>query len=295
MNFLQLEYFIELVKQNSFSKAAEKLGISQAALSLSHSKLEKEIGYPLLEHHKRAIVLTPHGKEFYKFSLSFTHEMNNIYSEFEEAKGIYNKKTVNLGISHSQYHANWLSNIYDIYPDMRLNILQMSQRQIQEDLLNGSLDFGIVSGTKTLPPLNRYLLSSQPFELLVLASSPLANRNTIGLDTLSKVPLVALFPSANEHRMIDILSKELNFTPNIVFEGSSTIMTELFHEGFGGIITCAHDKRQYMRYPPKYYHSLEVLGTNIRYEYYLQWAEHCYLTKYNRLFRDYVLDYYHLL
>lgn len=95
MNFLQLEYFIELVKQNSFSKAAEKLGISQAALSLSHSKLEKEVGYPLLEHHKRAIVLTPHGKEFYKFSLSFTHEMNNIYSEFEETKGIYNKKAVN--------------------------------------------------------------------------------------------------------------------------------------------------------------------------------------------------------
>ena len=41
MNFLQLQYFAEVIKQGSFSKAAEALGISQAALSLSYNKLEK--------------------------------------------------------------------------------------------------------------------------------------------------------------------------------------------------------------------------------------------------------------
>ena len=38
MNFLQLEYFIKIVEHGSFSRAAEDLGISQAALSLSHTK-----------------------------------------------------------------------------------------------------------------------------------------------------------------------------------------------------------------------------------------------------------------
>ncbi len=295
MNFLQLEYFVELVNQNSFSKAAEKLGISQAALSLSHSKLEKEVGYPLLEHHKRSIVLTPYGKEFLNFCMSVTHEMDDIYYEFQETKAIFNKKTVRLGISDSQYYANWLSNIYDMYPDMRLNILQMSQHRIQECLLNGTLDFGIVSGTDMSPIINRHLLSSQPYELLVLADSPLANRSSIGSDGLSEVPLVALSPSATDLRMVDILSRDLNFSPNIVFEGSQTTMIELFHEGVGNIITCAHDKRQYTLYPPKHYRSIEILGTYNRYEYYLQWADHRYFTKYNSLFRDYVLEYYHLL
>lgn len=57
----------------------------------------------------------------------------------------------------------------------------------------------------------------------------------------------------------------------------------------------AHDKRQYTRLAPENYCSLEILGPSSRYEFYLQWAEHRYFTKYTQIFRDYILNYYHLL
>ncbi|MDO4280028.1 MAG: LysR family transcriptional regulator [Peptococcaceae bacterium] len=295
MNFLQLQYFIEIARHESFSKAAEALGVSQAALSLSHSKLEKELGQTLLEHRKRRVILTPYGEIFLNFCMIVTHEVEDIHSEFQESKGIFDEKEVFLGISDTQYYADWLTDIYDDYPDMRLHILQMSQEQIQDSLINGTLDFGIISGSGIRPTLNRRLLTSQPFELFVLADHPLADRTTISAELLEKQPLISLSPSSQKERMVDILSRELNFHPDIVFEGSQNIMAELFHAGIGGIITCAHDKRQYMQMPPENYASLEILGTNTRYEFYLQWADHRYFTKYNRLFRDYVLDYYHLL
>lgn len=295
MNFLQLQYFIEIVRQDSFSKAADALGISQAALSLSHSKLEKEFGYPLIEHHKRKIHLTPYGKIFLNFCMIITHEVEDIHFEFQEMKGLYEEKNVFLGISDTQYFADWLTDIYDVYPDMRLHISVMSPAQIQKNLINGNLDFGIISGPGIKPSLNRRLLSSQPYELLVLADHPLAQRTMINADLLAEEPLISLSPSPYNERLVDILSRELNFEPNIVFEGSQSIMIDLFHAGLGGIVTCAHDKRQYMRLSPEHYSSLEILGSSSRYEFYLQWAEHRYFTKYNQLFRDYVLSYYHLL
>lgn len=295
MNFLQLHYFIEIVRQNSFSKAADVLGISQAALSLSQKKLEKELNHPLFEHHKKRIVLTPYGEIFYNFCITITHEIKDIQLEFQEMQGIYTEKTVFLGISDTQYFADWLTDIYDVYPDMHLHISVMTPSQIQTNLINGNLDFGILSGPGIKPSLNRRLLSSQPFELLVLANHPLAQHTMISADVLAKEPLIALSPSPSNERLVDILSRELNFKPNLIFEGSQSVMIDLFHRGFGGIVTCAHDKRQYMRLPPENYCSLEILGTTSRYEFYLQWAEHRYFTKYNQLFRDYVLDYYHLL
>lgn len=295
MNFQQLQYFIEIVNQGSFAKAAEALDISQTALSLSYNKLEKEITYPLLEHHKRKLQLTPYGEIFLNYCMSITHEVEDITFEFQEMNGVSNDKQVFLGVADSQYYIDWLADIYDLYPDIQLNIWQMPPANIQKNLMTGNLDFGIISGPGIRPSLNRRLLTSQPFELLLLADHPLANRTTISTGLLEEIPLISSSPTNTNNRMVDILSNELNFSPKIVFEGSQNIMTELFHAGFGGIITCAHDKRQYMIYPPEHYASLEILGTYSRYEFYLQWSNHRYFTKYNRLFRDYVLNYYHLL
>ncbi len=295
MNFLQLQYFIKIVEQGSFSRAAEVLGISQAALSLSYNKLEKELGYSLIEHHKRKIVLTSYGKIFLNFCTIVTNEVDDIYFEFQEMKGIFEEKNVLLGISDDQYYADWLIDIFDEYPEMILHTSILSERQIQQRLINGQLDFGIISGPSIKPTLNRRLLTSQPYELLVLADHPLANRTMINAETLAEEPLLSMSPSSGNERIVDILSRELSFQPNIIFEGSQEVMIDLFHAGLGGILTCAHDKRQYMRLSPENYCSLEILGASSRYEFYLQWAEHRYFTKYNQLFRNYVLNYYHLL
>ena len=295
MNFLQMRYFVEIATHESFSKAAESLGVSQSALSLANKKLEKELGYPLIENHRQKVTLTPYGKIFLDFCITVTNEMDDVQFEFQEINGIFNEKNVFLGISDTQYYADWLTDIYDIYPDMRLHTAVMSPEDIQHNLINGNLDFGIISGPGIKPALNRRLLSSQPYELLVMADHPMANRTMIDADHLVEEPLVSLATSSLNKRIVDILSEELNIEPNIIFEGTESTMIDLLHAGLGGIVTCTHDKRQYMRLSPENYCSLEILGTTSRYEFYLQWAEHRYFTKYNQLFRNYVLQYYHVL
>ena len=65
MNFNQLEYFVVIIEQKSLSKAANKLFITQPALTLSMQNLEKELGFPLLNKYANGVFPTAEGEIFY--------------------------------------------------------------------------------------------------------------------------------------------------------------------------------------------------------------------------------------
>ena len=65
----QIRYFQSVVRNNSFSEAAEECHISQSAISQQIQALERELGFCLLERKNRKFILTPAGEYFYKKSL----------------------------------------------------------------------------------------------------------------------------------------------------------------------------------------------------------------------------------
>lgn len=293
MTLLRLYYFTEIIKWGSISKAAEHLNISHVALSRTLKKLEDEVGYPLVVHHKRLIKITEYGRIFLNFCYSIIHEMEDIQYEFQEMQGIFEKNQIHLGVTDGNYYGDWLMDLYEDYPNMKIHVLQMSYGEIQQNLINGNLDFGISSTSNSHPSLSEQLLISQPYELLVLSENPLAQRKYIDLDILAKEPIISLPPSHKE-RMIDNISREMYFKPNIIFEGNQDIMIEMFHAGVGSILTCAHNKQQWLQLSSSHYKSLAIRGTFTRYEIYLLWSTHRYVGKYASLFKNHVFDYYHV-
>ena len=78
MLFKQMQYFISIVKNNSFTEAAEENYISQSAISQSIKSLEDELGVKLLNRSNRSFTLTNAGEYFYKQSLIITDEVDRI-------------------------------------------------------------------------------------------------------------------------------------------------------------------------------------------------------------------------
>ena len=76
-----LRYFIEVADQKSFTKAAEKLYISQSTISKAVASLETELQTSLFEHGKRNFALTPSGKLLYAFAT----DVLNYYDSQEKA------------------------------------------------------------------------------------------------------------------------------------------------------------------------------------------------------------------
>ena len=77
----QIRYFQSVVRNNSFSQAAEECHISQSAISQQIKALETELGFPLLKRTNRKFVLTPAGEHFYKKSLVLVADYEQICRE----------------------------------------------------------------------------------------------------------------------------------------------------------------------------------------------------------------------
>ena len=293
MNLLQLAYFQEVAKHQSITQAAKVLDLSQSALSIMMNKLETEIGYPLFTKQGRNIAITSYGEKVLYYSYILLHEMEDIQREFTELRGEENEWKLNLGVTDSNYYGDWILKLMNDYPELQLNVLQMSRDEIYENLLIGKLDFGISNGMEYYEELDSQLLFSQPYQLLVMKDHPLARKGHITMEELVREPLLSLPPSHKE-RLIDNLSSAMHFRPNIVFEGNADIMEQMFHVGVGSILTCTHNCRQWMRYPREQYGLLDIVGTSARYEMYLVWSKNRYQSKCARVFRNYVFDYYHV-
>ena len=147
MNFNQLEFLKELRQQGSFSLAAQKLGVTQPALSLQIQKLEQELGFKLIDRGKRPLVLTSEGEVFFQKSveiLKMTEQLKTISIEMaEEIKG--NLKVGIIPTLAPYLVPFFIAEMRTAYPRLQIEIIEMKTEEIILDLKMGNLDCGILS------------------------------------------------------------------------------------------------------------------------------------------------------
>ncbi|MGJ3648165.1 LysR family transcriptional regulator [Sphingomonas sp. GlSt437] len=87
MELRQLRHFIEIVRSASFGQAAEKLHITQPALSKSIRNLERTLGVQLLERHPGGVVPTDYGTLFLDYATLVTTELERAVEEINQLRG----------------------------------------------------------------------------------------------------------------------------------------------------------------------------------------------------------------
>ena len=103
MDLKQLSYFVNVVDQMSFSKAAQKLHISQPSLSNAIKSLENELGFKLLERTTRNIRLTDAGNVLYNRALNHLWEMDSVEKEKKEVEHVGSGE-LQIGMMESGKH-----------------------------------------------------------------------------------------------------------------------------------------------------------------------------------------------
>ncbi|WNS75390.1 LysR family transcriptional regulator [Bacillus sp. DTU_2020_1000418_1_SI_GHA_SEK_038] len=86
MDIRQLRYFVTVVQEKNYSKAASILHISQPSLSNAIRKLETAVGFQLLERNTRRLALTDSGRIFYKRSLQLIRNFDNMLKDLDAIK-----------------------------------------------------------------------------------------------------------------------------------------------------------------------------------------------------------------
>lgn len=143
MEFRQLEVFVAVAEYKSFSKAADSLFLSQSTASSHIKNLEKELQKPLFYRTTKHLQLTEEGKRFLPYAQRILDTKQVALQELCTSKN----HLLRLGASSipSAYLLpRVLDGFHTLNPDVRFSIKQMDSQEVQERILDGTLEIGFV-------------------------------------------------------------------------------------------------------------------------------------------------------
>jgi LysR family hydrogen peroxide-inducible transcriptional activator len=194
MEIHQLRYFVAVAELGSFTKAAQRCGVSQPSLSQQIQKLERELGQPLLDRFGRSIRLTDAGKAFHERSAVILDAVDEARACVHDGDD-WQAGTVSIGAIHTvapYLLPEIVQRFTKKYPEAQVAVEERLTEMLIERCLAGDLDVGLVA----LPIAERRLRVEPLFkeELLAVlpAASSLAERRRLALEDVTKEPFLLL-------------------------------------------------------------------------------------------------------
>lgn len=192
MDFKQLESFVTIAKLKSFSRAADKLFLTQPTISNHIHLLEKELGTILFNRTNKNISLTEAGEVLYEYAISILNKKDQAYFSLNEFKG---KIEGILDISSSSipelYYLTDLIYSFSLkYPGVKYSLMKYDTRQVYDKLISGDIDFGIVGSKRDTHNLEYIEIMEDDIVLVGPTVGPLCTQEAISLEGLKDIPFV---------------------------------------------------------------------------------------------------------
>jgi DNA-binding transcriptional LysR family regulator len=190
MELRQLTYFVELARQLNFSRAAQRLNISQPPLSRQIQQLESELGLKLFVRDKRSVYLTDAGRALLNDAQSLVANaarFKDTASLAAQGKagivrigiGMGLGKHVNAAVTeHSKHFPSVELELHDIFSTRQNHALR--ERLIDVGFMRPPVDDGLLSET----------IVKEHFEVLICRTNPLAAGRSVTLAELASEPLL---------------------------------------------------------------------------------------------------------
>ena len=227
MNSKQIEYFLTLASLGSFSKASEKLSISQPSLSQYIKKLEGEIGCELFIRGSQTLALTQSGEAFLRYARTVGDLERNLHFELEDIKNDFSGK-IKIGISHfrcSGMMPEVVSQFRKIYPDIKIMLYEKTVSELAADMSDFLCDIFILPHDREYPDYESMDIAEEKFVLAVpvriannysLPAALSEKNKEIDLSLLSGAEFISLFEGQKAEIELSRLCKESNTDINIV-------------------------------------------------------------------------------
>jgi LysR family transcriptional regulator, transcription activator of glutamate synthase operon len=223
MELQQLKYFREVAEREHVTRAAERLFVSQSAVSRAVTQLEEELGVPLFYRQGRAVVLSPYGR-------LFLEHVNRALSVLESGKRLLSEQTgeetgtISLGFLHSlgvEMVPRLIKEYRRRHPRVQFTLLvQRSGEKLMEELAAGNIDLCLsVPGMFDQSDVRWSYLLDEELLIVVPQTHRLAARRTVSLKELSSELFLALSPEHTLRIIFDGVCAEALFLPKIAFVG----------------------------------------------------------------------------
>ncbi|MBR0404794.1 MAG: LysR family transcriptional regulator [Eggerthellaceae bacterium] len=152
MNFASLEYFETLAQERSFTKASERLHITQQSLSSHIAKLEKELGCQLVVRHV-PLELTYAGEVFLNYASSLRDQYTTMRHEFLDISK-NDEGILRVGIAFTRGRTilpDIIMAFHEKHPHVRIALVEATNEALRQKLVEGDIDLAIAFFPTSLP------------------------------------------------------------------------------------------------------------------------------------------------
>lgn len=242
----EMKYIYTIYKNASFSKAADKLFITQPALSIAVSKVEARIGMPLFDRTSKPLKLTPAG-EYY---IQKYYEIRNLENELEQQlNDLSSLQTGTLRIGGSHYFNSYvlppvLVSFSKKYPNISLKLTEAGSDSLLERLYNQDIDLTFNCSEKPKDSFRRTpcfidtLLLSVPktwdivkrLEDFAFSADDILKKKhqrfdvpTVSLSEFADIPFILLTPGNNLHDRCYAMFEAAGFNPVVKMQVSQLV------------------------------------------------------------------------
>lgn len=193
MDLGQLETFLCIAQEKSFSRAAEKLCRTQPAISIAIKRLEEELGESLFDRSSKGGTLTDAGQLLHGYASRMLNLRQETFEAFRELRGLHRGKvTIGANESTSLYLLPELLLEYrKRFPEIKIQVYRSLSERIPGEVTERNLDFGFLSYDPVHPELRSIEVYRDHMVLVVPPGHALAGRRDVDIRELGRELFVA--------------------------------------------------------------------------------------------------------
>ncbi|HTW72208.1 MAG TPA: LysR family transcriptional regulator [Acetobacteraceae bacterium] len=254
MDLRQLEHFVTVAAEQSFTRAARRLNIVQSGLSASIRTLEDELGAPLLLRTTRRVDLTATGR-------AFLAEARRVLSAADEARQVVaqmtglQRGTLSIGIIPGLAPLidipELLGRFRDAHSCVEIRLISGGSLLLIDGVCTGELDLAFTQFVGRTPPGTKaWMLACEPLVAVCAPGHALAGRHDVTLGDLVAETFVELRRDWGTRQLIDQVFSESRLNRRIGFEvNDPTMQLDLVAHGLGvalvpKAVICGHSMTQ---------------------------------------------------
>jgi DNA-binding transcriptional LysR family regulator len=192
MDLFQLEIFLTVAREGSFSRAAEKLYRTQPAISQAIRKLEREVGEPLFDRSSRDGIMTDAGQLLQDYAQKLINLRSEARVALKELREMHKGK---LAIAANEFTCLYLlpalAEFRTLYPMIKVAVHRSLASRIPADVIKHSAELGVLSFNPEEPLLRSIVVYRDELAFVVNPKHPLASAKKVSIRQLGAETFVA--------------------------------------------------------------------------------------------------------
>ncbi|MBP2585365.1 DNA-binding transcriptional LysR family regulator [Streptomyces sp. PvR006] len=230
MELRQLRYFVSVVEEGGFTRAAARLHLAQPGLSAQIRQLEKELGQPLLDRSGRSVTPTEVGRAVLPYARAALAAADAVRQTVDAYTGLLRGR-VTLGLvsgasGHAFDIAGLLADFHADHPSVEVALTEDTTERMQAALLAGELDIALLGTAAEQPPPGAAfrMVIDVPLVAVVAPGDPLLARvdgTTVPLGALRDRPLICLPRGTGVRAALERGCAQAGFRPRVTFEAAA--------------------------------------------------------------------------